>query len=67
MDTMSLIIGYYEIDRFKNLKTESYYVSISRLIKVENGNIINVNNLWDIVLDHERLKKINCEIKLVND
>jgi hypothetical protein len=38
-DIIALVLGYYEIDKFKHTKTDSYYQTLSKLIKIERVNI----------------------------
>jgi len=39
---ISIIVGYYEIDKFKHEKVHAYYDTISRLVKIENINTTEI-------------------------
>ena len=42
--------GYYEIDKFKALRTQAYYDTLSKFINIEQGTVSDLNQLWDTIL-----------------
>lgn len=52
IDIVSLLHGYYEINKFKYEKAKGYYKTISMLTEVEFSNLETAHELLDKIMNN---------------
>lgn len=64
---ISIIFGYYEIEKFKHEKVHTYNETISKLVKVESLNTADVQKLWIKLLANDNILNTNVKDEAEKD